>query len=87
MWRIYPKASAVTAQAIIAVDAAAARLSFLQTLIWFPPRNLDTAPVTPANMAKVKKKGVAEFPPKPASFVDDIFNAIQLDKGGMEAST
>ncbi len=46
-------------------DAAADRLSLLQALMWFLPRNFDPTPRTPANKAKVKKNIVAPLPPKP----------------------
>lgn len=61
----YPKARTVMAQATNEDAPAAARLSFLQALMWVPPANLDTIPTTQANMAKVRKKPVAPFPPKP----------------------
>lgn len=68
-WKNYPKASTVTAHVTTAVDPAAARLSFLQVLRWYPPRNFDTTPITPANKANNKKNIVAPLPPKPVHFL------------------
>lgn len=51
----YPKASAVTAQATKEEDPAAAKLSFLQALRWFPPANFEAIPSTAASMANVRK--------------------------------
>lgn len=61
----YPKARAVMAQAMSDKAAAAARLSFLQALIWLPPASFETIPTTAASMANVRKNIVAPFPPKP----------------------
>lgn len=55
----------MTAQAIIDVAPAAAKLSFLHALMWFPPKNFDTIPRTDASNAKIKKNIVAPLPPKP----------------------
>lgn len=62
---IYPKARAVTAQAMADVAPADAKLSLLHALMWFPPRNFDIIPRTAASMENVKKNMVAPFPPKP----------------------
>lgn len=65
----YPMARAVTAHATMEADPAAARLSFLQNLIWLAPANFDATPITAAKMENVKKKGVAPLPPKPSKLV------------------
>lgn len=59
-------ARAVTAHATIEADPAAARLSFLQNLIWLAPASFDAMPITAAKIENVKKKGVAPLPPKPS---------------------
>lgn len=53
------------AQATKAEEAAAAKLSFLQNLIWFAPASFETTPITEAKIVNVRKKPVAPFPPKP----------------------
>lgn len=53
------------AQAISEEDAAAARLSFLQALMWIAPASFEMIPMTPARRAKMRKNIVAPFPPKP----------------------
>lgn len=50
--------------------AAAARLSFLQALMWFPPASFETIPTTAASMEKIRKNDVAPFPPKPEQSKD-----------------
>lgn len=73
---MYPKARAVTAQATSEDDPAAARLSLLQALMWVPPANFDTRPTTAANMANVKNRPVAPFPPKPGILVGQTKHLI-----------
>ena len=59
-------ARAVRAQATRDEDPAAAKLSFLQALMWLAPASFEITPITPANIASIRKKGVAPFPPNPA---------------------
>lgn len=58
-------ARAVMAHATNDEDPAAARLSFLHALMWLAPANLEITPITPAKIARIRKKGVAPLPPNP----------------------
>lgn len=72
-------ARAVIAHATMEEAPAAAKLSFLQNLIWFAPANFDATPTTAANIENVKKNCVAPLPPKPIQTLL-IFLVIPLDQ-------
>lgn len=55
-------ARTVRAQAVVAAEAAAGKVSLLHKRTWLNPENSDATPTLPAIKANTRKNPVAAFP-------------------------